>query len=171
MKTYLECLPCFLNQALRAGKMASDKEEVVRNIMNSTAASIPGLDMNLSPAENGMQVYEDVFKQTGVEDPYREIKRKHIADALAILPELESIVEQSSDPLLTAIRIAIAGNVIDLGYPISLTYWKMLKRYLNKILVFLIMNSLKKNSRSLLPYCIWVTMPANRFLTDCLLKF
>lgn len=132
MKTYLECLPCFLNQALRAGKMASDKEEVVHKIMNNTAASIPGLDMNLSPAENGMPVYKDVFKQTGVEDPYREIKRKHIADALAILPELESIVEQSSDPLLTAIRIAIAGNVIDLGIPDKFNLLEDVKKILKQ---------------------------------------
>ena len=117
MKTYLECLPCYLNQAYRAGKMATDNEEVVRKIMSNTAALIPELDMNVSPAENGTMVYRDVFEQTGVEDPYKAIKRKHIKDALSVLPELEMIVEQSNDSLLTAIRIAIAGNIIDLGIP------------------------------------------------------
>lgn len=132
MKTYLECLPCYLNQAYRAGKMATDNEEVVRKIMSNTAASIPGLDMHVSPAENGTMVYRDVFKQTGVKDPYKAIKRKHINDALSILPELELIVEQSNDPLLTAIRIAIAGNIIDLGIPDKFNLLEDVKKILKQ---------------------------------------
>ena len=30
-------------------------------------------------------------------------------------PELKDIVENSSDPLLTAIRLVIAGNIVDFG--------------------------------------------------------
>jgi uncharacterized protein with ATP-grasp and redox domains len=117
MKTYLECLPCYLNQALRAAKMAGADPEVSHKIMSDTAAFIPQLNMELSPAENGTKVYHIVFDETGVSDPYYAIKRQHIDDALAILPELEAMVEDSDDPLLTAIRIAVAGNIIDLGIP------------------------------------------------------
>ena len=117
MKTYLECLPCFLNQAFRAAKMAGADFEVSHKIMSDTAASIPQLKMDVSPAENGTRVYRVVFDKTGVSDPYYTIKRQHIDEALAILPELEAIVEESDDPLLTAIRIAVAGNIIDLGIP------------------------------------------------------
>jgi len=117
MKTYLDCLPCYLNQALRAAKMAGADLEISHKIMSDTAAFIPQLNMKASPAENGTKVYQIVFDETGVSDPYHAIKRQHIDDALAILPELEAIVEDSDDPLLAAIRIAVAGNIIDLGIP------------------------------------------------------
>ncbi len=43
------------------------------------------------------------------------LKRTNIDEALSLYPELKQIIQNSEDSLLTAIRIAIAGNVIDLG--------------------------------------------------------
>lgn len=52
---------------------------------------------------------------SGEGDPYREAKDRFNRLALSIYGELRARVESSSDPLETAIRLAIAGNVIDLG--------------------------------------------------------
>jgi damage-control phosphatase, subfamily I len=46
-------------------------------------------------------------------DPYKAEKRKSNIQALKMLPEMEDIIKQSSDPFITALRLAIAGNVID----------------------------------------------------------
>jgi damage-control phosphatase, subfamily I len=46
-------------------------------------------------------------------DPYKAEKRKSNIQALKMLPEMEDITKQSSDPFITALRLAIAGNVID----------------------------------------------------------
>ena len=35
--------------------------------------------------------------------------------ALALLPELKTKIEAATDPLIMALRLAIAGNVIDMG--------------------------------------------------------
>jgi damage-control phosphatase, subfamily I len=46
-------------------------------------------------------------------DPYKEEKKKYNDQALSMLPELEYIMQQSEDPFSTALRLAIAGNIID----------------------------------------------------------
>jgi uncharacterized protein with ATP-grasp and redox domains len=46
-------------------------------------------------------------------DPYKSEKRKYNDLALSLLPELESIVMQSENPFITALRLSIAGNIID----------------------------------------------------------
>ena len=52
---------------------------------------------------------------TGVDDPYRAVKDRFNRMALDMLPELAGVVKQAADPLEMALRLAIAGNVIDLG--------------------------------------------------------
>lgn len=115
MKMYLDCIPCFVQQALRAGRMATSDEKKLKQILEKTGDMIKTISMHATPAEIGMEVYRIVGEVTGVQDPYKEIKKQHIAETKAIYPELEEIVAKSEDKLLTAIRIAIAGNVIDLG--------------------------------------------------------
>ena len=115
MKTYLDCIPCVMQQALRAGRMATSDENKLKQILDETAELVKTISMQATPAETGAKVYHIVSKITGVADPYKEIKQQHILETKAIYPELEQIVADSDDRLLTAIKIAIAGNVIDLG--------------------------------------------------------
>ena len=35
MKTYLDCFPCFLNQALRAGRIATDDEKKIKRVLDA----------------------------------------------------------------------------------------------------------------------------------------
>ncbi len=115
MNTYLDCIPCFVHQALRAGQMATSDEEKLKEILDRTGEMIKTISLQSTPAETGAMVYKIVSEVTGVADPYKKIKEQHIAEAKSIYPELEAMVKQSDDRLLTAIKIAIAGNIIDLG--------------------------------------------------------
>ncbi len=115
MKTYLDCLPCFVEQALRAARIATNDDKVIKQVLDEVGCMIKDTPMENTPAESGIRVYGKIREITGVADPYREIKQRHIAEARALYPELEKMVAKAKDPLLTAIRIAIAGNVIDLG--------------------------------------------------------
>ncbi len=115
MKTYLDCIPCFVHQAIRAGQMATSDEEKLKEILDRTGEMIKTISLQSTPAETGTMVYKIVSEVTGVADPYKKIKEQHIAEAKSIYPELEAMVKQSDDRLLTAIKIAIAGNIIDLG--------------------------------------------------------
>lgn len=115
MKTYLECIPCFMSQALRAGKFATKDQHQIKKILDRVGYAIQGFSLDQIPPEMADVIYREIKNITGVEDPYKEIKKSNIAEALNLYPELKNWVKNSEDPLLTAIRVAIAGNVIDLG--------------------------------------------------------
>jgi len=115
MRTYLDCLPCIMNQTIRTARLATENEEEIREIFINVGAKLKEFDMSVPPPLSSEFLYREVSRVTGVLDPYRQIKKANIAEALALYPELKKIVQQSDNPLLTAARIAIAGNVIDLG--------------------------------------------------------
>jgi damage-control phosphatase, subfamily I len=46
-------------------------------------------------------------------DPYKQAKKENNNQALSMLPELEYILQRSDDQFTTALRLAIAGNIID----------------------------------------------------------
>lgn len=52
-------------------------------------------------------------KYTNNPDPYKEDKKRSNDHAMSMLPELEKITRESDDPFNTALRLAIAGNIID----------------------------------------------------------
>ncbi len=115
MKTYLDCLPCFMNQALRAGRIATNDEKKIKKLLDEVGMMIPKIPMENTPPETGEIIYRKISEITGNKDPYQNIKTKNISHALNLYPSLKEKVEKSDDRLLTAIRIAIAGNIIDLG--------------------------------------------------------
>ena len=115
MKTYLDCLPCMMNQALRAGRLAINDEKLIKKLLDEIGDSIKNIALHDTPVQSGAIVYHRVKEITGIEDPYKEIKADSIKEALELYPILERYIEESDDPVLTAIRIAIAGNVVDFG--------------------------------------------------------
>jgi len=115
MKTYLDCLPCFMSQALRAGRIATNDERKIKALLDDVGCLTKEIPMENTPPETGDLIYQKVREITGIQDPFKHIKKQHIHEALALYPKLKQIVNDSSNKLLTAIRIAIAGNIIDLG--------------------------------------------------------
>lgn len=116
MKIYLECIPCFLRQALEASKMATRdparRELAVREVLRRLG-KISFRDK--TPPEIGCVVHRVVRKVTGNPDPYKKVKDEFNRKAQRMYPSLKDKVEKSRHRLLTATKIAIAGNIIDFG--------------------------------------------------------
>ena len=115
MKTYLDCLPCLMNQALKAARAATDDEVIQRQVVNSVAGLIPQLPLDLMPPEIGQRGYRLIRQITGNDDPFHHSKVEANRAVLSIYPRLQQLVQQSADRLFTACMLAIAGNSIDLG--------------------------------------------------------
>ena len=115
MKATLECMECVVRQALRAARLATDDPALQRRIVDETAKRLPGLDLNESPAAVSLCAYEIAAKVSGNSDPYREAKRLQNEEATKLEPELRQILTNNSDRLETALHLAAAGNIIDLG--------------------------------------------------------
>jgi len=115
MRTYLDCIPCFFKQALKAARLAGANEHVQKEILDSLASEVPNFRLSSSPPEMGRIVYKLVREITGEEDPFKKVKDEYNKVALDIYPNLKEKVAHSKDRLLAAIRLALAGNVIDFG--------------------------------------------------------
>ena len=115
MRTYLDCIPCFFKQALMSARLAGADESTQKKILDMVAAAVPSFPLSNPPPAMGRIVYRLVREVTGSYDPFKEIKDKYNRMALDIYPELKERVAQSPDRLLTALRLAIAGNIIDFG--------------------------------------------------------
>jgi len=115
MRTYLECIPCFFKQALEASKLAGANETTQKKVLDKLSRLIPEIGLNSTPPEMGRIIYQLVSKITGERDPFKEIKQKSNKQSLKLYPDLKTKIESSNDRLLTAVRLAIAGNVIDYG--------------------------------------------------------
>ncbi|MBI9052667.1 MAG: DUF89 family protein [Bacteroidales bacterium] len=115
MKTYLECIPCFVNQAFKTANIATNDPDKVKAVLDSVGDMIKSIPMENTPPETGNHIYQKIREITSNHDPYKEIKKAHIQEAKYLYPKLKNLIKESSDQLLTAIRIAIAGNVIDMG--------------------------------------------------------
>ena len=115
MKTYLDCLPCMMNQALRTARISTNDNAKIKQVLDEVGVMIKDIPMNHTPVQSGVLVYQKIREITGVVDPYKEIKKKSIYEALALYPKLIKYMNSSDDNLITAIRIAITGNIIDFG--------------------------------------------------------
>ena len=115
MKTSLDCIPCFVRLALEAARfVTSDSaihEQIVRDVLRIAAES----DFRQSPPLFGQKIHRRLRELTRVDDPYRAVKDRFNRMVMNMLPEWETRIKSSSDPLALAVRLAIAGNVIDLG--------------------------------------------------------
>lgn len=115
MRTYLECIPCFLNQTLRVGRLLEKDELQIKSLMDEVGILIKHIPLENTPPETARFIYGKIREMTGQQDLFGPIKKEYTRKALLLYPGLKNRVKASKDPLLTAIRIAIAGNVIDFG--------------------------------------------------------
>jgi hypothetical protein len=115
MKIHPDCIVCLFQQALRTSKLATEDERLQKKILTRLANEIAELEEETIPIEVAGRIQELVGELTGVADPYQKVKRRYNDLALKLYPRLKELVERAKEPLLTAIRLAIAGNVVDFG--------------------------------------------------------
>jgi uncharacterized protein with ATP-grasp and redox domains len=121
MKTTLDCVPCLLRQTLEAARLATADAAVHETIIRDILGMFAQIDLALSPPLIAQRIYQRIRALTGVEDPYHALKERFNRLALDILPALAAKVDAAPKPLAMAARLAIAGNIIDLGANGSLT--------------------------------------------------
>jgi len=110
-----DCIPCALRQVLSTTRRVSDDPWFHAKVLKKVMADLSECDMARSAAEVSFEALRSAAAYMGTADPYAEEKRKHNAVVKGILPDLRRRIGESTDPLGLAARLAIAGNMIDLG--------------------------------------------------------
>jgi uncharacterized protein with ATP-grasp and redox domains len=121
MKTSLDCIPCLLRQSLDAARLVSTNPSVHEHVIRDALGWAVEMDLNQSPPAMAQRIHRRLREITGVDDPYRKTKDWQNRVAMELIPTFRAKIESASSPLLMAARLAIAGNVIDMGVNGNLT--------------------------------------------------
>jgi len=132
MKLNLDCIPCFQRQALQAVRFISDDEKLHERVLREVAKKLLESNWDLTPPELAHQIHSIVKRITNENDPYKKVKRESNDLVLKMYPELKETVNKSRDPLRTAVRLAIAGNIIDFGVPHEFNLEETIREVLKK---------------------------------------
>ncbi len=113
-----ECIPCLINQVLRAFQLLKPNisREIILDTQKKLMNYLVGFDIEkrASPII-GKVAYNLVAEALGVRDPYASIKKHYNNLALQFYDEARKIVTNAEDPLFEAIIVAALGNTIDFG--------------------------------------------------------
>lgn len=115
MRTYLDCVPCFVRQSLEAARNvtadAALQERMLRDVLGMAAT----MDFDRPPPFMGQAIHRRLRQLSECADPYEGAKRHFNRLASDALPELGEIVRGSTDPLRAAIACVVAANAIDMA--------------------------------------------------------
>jgi len=115
MTTPLDCVPCLARQALDAARSVSSDPNVHEQILRDLLSMIATADLRQSPPAIGQRIHRRLRELTGNPDPYRAAKERFNRLALDLLPALTARVDGARDRFDMALRLAAAGNLIDLA--------------------------------------------------------
>jgi uncharacterized protein with ATP-grasp and redox domains len=115
MNLELDCISCFVRNALAAARFATPDTDVHERILREALQIAAASDSTKSAPAMSQYIHRRLRELTGIADVYQDAKQRFNALALELLPELQTKVSQAEDPFASAVRLAIAGNVIDLG--------------------------------------------------------
>ena len=87
MKTYLECFPCFLRQALHLAKICGLDEEAQKKVIDQTGALFAQIDVSATSPQIAFFIHNQLKSFLQKEDPYAQIKEKNVAEAIKHLPQ------------------------------------------------------------------------------------
>ncbi|MGM0443840.1 MAG: damage-control phosphatase ARMT1 family protein [Fibrobacterota bacterium] len=114
MKTYLECIPCFIQQGHKALETVStgsseEKAEVMKEILAETAR----LDLTMPPPQTAQKIHRIIRSALGVDDPYYAVKKMSTRVAKELMYKVKNAIYLAEDSFQAAVRYAIAGNSMD----------------------------------------------------------
>lgn len=132
MKLFLDCIPCFQKQVMFTVKDLDDKlkSKILRKVM----ILLCDTSWELTPDEIANKVYNLIREETGIADPYKQIKKQSNKMAMELYPKLKTEMKsiRQKDRLYIAANLAIAGNIIDYGPAFEFDLGKTIKEVLNK---------------------------------------
>jgi len=131
MNIYLDCIPCSVNNYLRLIKTGIVLDKLEEPVLRELLKFFSEVDYNQSPPALGQKMHRMLREFSKNPDPYGEIKRKYNRMMMDKYLDFKKIVEDSPDPFETAVRLAIAGNVMDFGSRHQLDVMETIHRVLN----------------------------------------
>lgn len=119
MKINDTCVECIINQSRKVADATNASNEKANELTSTIEAMSKYFSYEQTPPEVASNVYEKMAEILNKSDIYDEIKELSTKKALSFIPLLKEKIHSSENKLLTATKIAVAGNVIDLAAQVS----------------------------------------------------
>ena len=113
MQTRLDCLVCFMRQALSTARLSTENPGLHRKVIDEVGRMFAQVELTKTPPENAVSLYRLIAEITGNPDPFAGLKKQSNDFALSIRDSVRNKIASAEDPLRAAIRFAACGNIID----------------------------------------------------------
>lgn len=115
MHIWPDCIPCITKMGIELARLAFKDEKRVHQFVEEMLRLPPlrGEDWNTISPRVVREIWRKVTRESGNHDPMREIKAGQNRKALELYPVAKGLVKTSSDAFLTALKLAIVGNSLD----------------------------------------------------------
>lgn len=115
MNTKFDCTLCSINGVLNLFKKGLIEEKYHEEIFKELMEYYSKVDFSLPSTTINRGVKNIVCKISGLTDPFKPLKEKVNNKALEYYTKYEKTVKESKNSWQKAMRLAIAGNIIDFG--------------------------------------------------------
>jgi len=114
-----DCIACILKMSISLIRKLPLNEADVKSLYSEILdiPALKGRNWNAMSPEIIEQVMVKISDRIGDPDPFASEKNRLNSTLLDRYPYFENLVANSADPLLTAVKLAIAGNAIDFMVP------------------------------------------------------
>ncbi len=109
------CVGCIINQSVKVSDAINATNSLRDNLVSTVEDMSRSFSFSNNPPEIAADVYEKMSLIANKTDLYDEVKALSTTKALSFVPHLKQKLLDTNDKLLTATKIAVAGNVIDLA--------------------------------------------------------
>lgn len=119
MKIQEACVGCIVNQSARVADAIGADDKLQNRLISTIEQMSKSFSFTHTPPQIAADVYEKMAQVANKYDLYDKVKASSTKKALSFVPFLKEKLSQSRDKLLTATKIAVAGNVIDLAAEVA----------------------------------------------------
>ena len=119
MKIQDACVSCIVNQSAKVADAINADEKLQTQLISTVEEMSKSFSFSQTPPQIAAYVYEKMAFIAGKSDLYDEVKEHSTQKARSFVPLLREKLIKSDNVLLTATKIAVAGNVIDLAAEVA----------------------------------------------------
>ncbi|NLD91893.1 MAG: DUF89 family protein [Fibrobacter sp.] len=121
MRTYFDCVPCFINQTLGLVKSANGTDCQAEKVLKQVLTNLASIDYSSAPPVMAQKIYRTLYQVYGERDFYYHEKQRFNTLALEVLPDIIKKIIVAEDVFTEKVKLSIAANIIDFGKNAHLT--------------------------------------------------
>ncbi|KGG79405.1 hypothetical protein Y919_12380 [Caloranaerobacter azorensis H53214] len=133
MNTHVDCIACVVNKANKLADKYFDDKHKKYTFMNKVLREIADIDYDRTAPFLVAKVMRILKDETGIDDFYSEEKSLFNKKLMSMERQIEDILDNSKDKFVTALKIAMAGNIIDFGALDEISF-NLVEEIINKTL-------------------------------------